>query len=315
MPVFQTTLCAGDFSESSKEAFRLACSLAVENKTRVFVVHVAEPNWVAEEPVYSGQQTIPFTVAERDVKSFAAIEHRMRETYAPSRPVEIQYVMKEGKPAEEILRAAAEYGCDLIVMGTHGRKGVTKLLYGSVAESVLRGARCTVLVRSALGRPSLSEQIGVVLCPTDFSEASEHALRVARLLARDHGARLVVMNVAPIDINVAEVLSLPTDPTPYQSALDELRRRLDGSDLKFPVETRFAFGTPAFETVRESEEVDCDLIVMGTHGRTGLGRVLLGSVAESVLRDAGRPVVVVKSPEPSTKGFPGESKEKMVTIF
>lgn len=315
MPQFRSILCAGDFSESSKKAFRLACSLAVESKTRVVVLHVAEPNWVAETPVYSGQQTIPFTVAERDASALTAFERQMRETYVPSHPVEIEYATREGKPADEILRAAGENGCDLIVMGTSGRKGLQRLLYGSVAEAVLRGAHCTVLVRNACGRSPESDQIRTVLCPTDFSEASDEALRVARLVARDQGARLIVLAVVPIDTNVAEVPTLYTDTKPYQDALHEISRRLDGLDLKFPIEARVVVGTPAFEIVRGSEDDHCDLIVMGSHGRTGLGRFLLGSVAESVLRDAGRPVVVVKAPKASPRESAGDSTAKTVTVF
>lgn len=314
MPAFRTILCAADFSESSLAAFRLACSLGVEQKTRIIVLHVAEPNWVAEAPVYSGQQTIPFIVTERDVNEFTELERRLRATYVPAHPLDVVYAVNEGKAADEILRAADALRCDLIVMGTHGRKGIEKLLYGSVAEAVLRGAHSTVLVRSAFGRPTESEQIRAILCPTDFSDASDEALRIARLVARDHGARLVVMTAAPIDVNFPDVPIALIDPEPYRDALHETCKRLDGPDLKYPVESRLAWGTAAFEIVREAEDANYDLVVMGSHGRTGLGRILLGSVAEAVLRDAARPVVIVKPPKPP-KVESGSAGEKSVTVF
>jgi nucleotide-binding universal stress UspA family protein len=80
----------------------------------------------------------------------------------------------------------------------------------------------------------------------------------------------------------------------YRESLEETRKRLDGPDLKYPVETRLSRGDASDEIVRQAEELRCGLIVMGTHGRTGLGKLLMGNVAESVLPRAHCPVLVVK---------------------
>ena len=89
-------------------------------------------------------------------------------------------------------------------------------------------------------------------------------------------------------------LAAELDAGDYQHSLDAIRRRLDGADLKYPVETRLSRGFEAEEILRVAQDVACDLIVMGTHGRTGLRRLLMGNTAESVLPKADCPVLVVK---------------------
>jgi len=122
-------------------------------------------------------------------------------------------------------------------------------------------------------------------------------MKVARSLARDLGARLVILHVTPPAILMDGTVAAEIDPSTYRASLEELRSRLDGPDLKYPVETRLILGLDREEILRTAEEVGCDLIVMGTHGRTGLGRLLMGSVAESVLPRASCPVMVVKTPD------------------
>jgi nucleotide-binding universal stress UspA family protein len=99
-------------------------------------------------------------------------------------------------------------------------------------------------------------------------------------------------------------------------ALEAARKAVDGPDLKYPVETWFARGEAPDEIVRVAKEVGCDLIVMGTHGRTGLGRLLLGNTAESVLPEASCPVIILKSPKqatPTNSSSPPD--KKVVTVF
>jgi nucleotide-binding universal stress UspA family protein len=156
--------------------------------------------------------------------------------------------------------------------------------------------------------------IRTVLHPTDFSERSDLAFRLACSLARDYGARLIVLHVAepPVAVAGEGVLLIPTP-----ADLEPLRERLGGlrpRDPKVPVEHRLAEGNAAAEILRVAEEAKCDVIVLGTHGRTGLARLLLGSVAEQVLRRASCPVLTVRaaplparppraaSPEPEYEG-------------
>ena len=144
MKPFQTILFGADFSEGSREAFRAACSLAVAGQTRIHVLHVIEPNWVPEEPVPFGQAVVGFYDAPTDGGRYEIPDRRMREMYAPNLPVDVEYHIREGDAAGEILRMAGQLRPDLIVVGTHGRTGLSWLLAGSVATSVVRraNARC-----------------------------------------------------------------------------------------------------------------------------------------------------------------------------
>lgn len=138
--------------------------------------------------------------------------------------------------------------------------------------------------------------IQTILHPTDFSENSRRAFRTACMAARITRARLVILHVVepPMAVAVEGVMLLPTeiDVNPLKEKLRELRPRR----AKFPIEHRTANGDPAQEIVRMAEETAADLIVMGTHGRSGFGRLLMGSVAEHVVRRAPCPVMTVKAP-------------------
>jgi nucleotide-binding universal stress UspA family protein len=137
--------------------------------------------------------------------------------------------------------------------------------------------------------------IKTILHATDFSEISEQGFRVACGLARDYGARLLVLHVAEIPITGSEVellvLSAASNPALRQK-LELLRPR----DPRIPVEHRLIEGNPAEEIVRAARETKSDVIVLGTHGRRGVRRLVMGSVAEQVLRKAPCPVVTVKGP-------------------
>jgi nucleotide-binding universal stress UspA family protein len=139
--------------------------------------------------------------------------------------------------------------------------------------------------------------IRTILHPTDFSERSEHAFHLACSLARDHGARVVLLHVVSIPVVAYEGVVLPP---PIEEATEDAKRRL--SQMKpagIPVEHRVAEGDAAEMILRVAEEVHADLIVMGTHGRTGLSRLLMGSVAEQVVRRAPCPVLTMKAPFPA----------------
>jgi nucleotide-binding universal stress UspA family protein len=297
MKSFRTILFAADFSENSREAFSAACSLAREDKARLFVVSVAEPDWVAEDPVFLGQSSVQFHEEHRDGQRLEMLKQKLRDEYAPAHPINVEYHAREGDICDEILAMAREIGADLIVMGTHGRTGMNWLLSGSIATAVLRKAPCPVLALRSSGAARKLAEARVILHPTDFSENSRAALKVARLLARDLGARLLVLHVTPPAILMDGTVAGEIDPSAYRASLEELCSRLDGPDLKYPVETRLILGLDREEILRMADEVRCDLIVMGTHGRTGLGRLLMGSVAESVLPRANCPVMIVKPPE------------------
>jgi nucleotide-binding universal stress UspA family protein len=135
-----------------------------------------------------------------------------------------------------------------------------------------------------------------ILHPTDFSDYSDYAFRLACSLARDYGARLVVLHVAelPVMVGGEGVLVLPRaiDLDPLREQLEQIRPE----DPRVQVERQIVEGDAASEILRVAKETRCDLIVMGTHGRRGLRRLVMGSVAEKVVRLAPCPVLTVKTP-------------------
>jgi nucleotide-binding universal stress UspA family protein len=153
--------------------------------------------------------------------------------------------------------------------------------------------------------------IRTILHPTDFSERSGYAFEVAHALAWDYNARLIVLHVAK------PLAGVNTDPAmsaysrkEYEDALEEKLRWLQGSDPGSQFESRLREGNPAKVILDTVVGSHCDLVVMGTHGRTGMGRLLMGSVAEEVLRNSACPVLVVKTPFEATAPSPNRAVEE-----
>jgi nucleotide-binding universal stress UspA family protein len=143
--------------------------------------------------------------------------------------------------------------------------------------------------------------IKTILHPTDFSERSDYAFRLACALARDHGARVIVLHVAELPIPAYGEASAPVALIQISMEAEKecLERIVAPQGVK--IERRLVEGAAATEILRAAEEMKADLIVLGTHGRTGINRFLLGSVAEQVVRKARCPVLSVKTPFPTTE--------------
>ena len=135
-----------------------------------------------------------------------------------------------------------------------------------------------------------------ILVPTDFSPNSNVALSLATSLARDSGGEVVLAHVETIPLSAAGGEYLYAIPEPPTEELLEKLEHVALPDSQVPVERRLLSGDPADAIVRIAETEHVDLIVMGTHGRRGISRLLMGSVAESVVRAAPCPVLTVKQP-------------------
>jgi len=136
-----------------------------------------------------------------------------------------------------------------------------------------------------------------IVVATDFSPSSDAALRLATILARDHQATLVIVHVSeprPAYTVAGVYASLPAGNEFADSHHQLLEVR--PSDSNVPCEHRLLIGIPADEITKFADEEHADMIVIGSHGRTGIGRFLMGSVAEAVVRQANCPVLSIKSP-------------------
>ena len=136
-----------------------------------------------------------------------------------------------------------------------------------------------------------------ILHPTDFSDRSEYAFRLACSLARDYSARLVVLHVVSPPVVIYGEGVVPPEPEAFRAEAQEKLNRLEAPAPGVGMERRLTEGDPVAEILRLAQESGADLIVLGTHGRTGLGRLLMGSVAEQVVRGAPCSVLVVKMPK------------------
>ena len=205
-----------------------------------------------------------------------------------------------GEPTLGIARAAKLSGADLILMATQGRTGLAHLLMGSITEAVLRTIHVPVLAL----RPGQEERplaaVQRILWATDLSPVSEaawpYALRLADLLA----AELVLLHaVHPAELAGLADHSVPPPKgwmgrylTPLEEELEHRKQAVEAVGLR--AHRKIVVGTPAEVIVAEAKEEQADLIVMGTRGRSGLSHVLLGSVAEAVIRKAACPVLAVQ---------------------
>lgn len=150
-------------------------------------------------------------------------------------------------------------------------------------------------------------KLRTILYPTDFSETGAAAFQLAGSLARDHGADVVVLHVYPPPMNHGEGMARRA-PEGYYDALQKRLRRFRVPGRTAGIKHQLVQGEAAEEILRVAHKLDCDLIVMGTHGRKGLSRLLLGSVAEKVLREATCPVLTVKVPLTPKKAKTGLMK-------
>jgi nucleotide-binding universal stress UspA family protein len=272
-----------DCSEISAAALDQAIVLAQATGAAVVVFHASGA--VVPHPDTASQE-------QRDVGQMLAdalLRHRERA------PVELSQEVRWVSPLEGINRLADEIDADLLVMGTHGRRGLSRAFVGSVAESVLRTSTRPVLtLRGPTGKLTPPSHI---LVATDFSEAASRALAYAVDLARLLRARVTLAHVfpSPLPIMSGETSLVSAEMNDHvlsqsQAALNEATAPHRGSGV--PIQTATRDGDAARVLPLLAADLRADLVVVGTHGRQGLARAFLGSVAEQVLRTAEVPVLV-----------------------
>lgn len=213
-------------------------------------------------------------------------------------------VERDVAAAPAILNYAAEHDVDIIVAGTHGRRGVQRILLGSVAEEVVRRADCPVLtVRKPDGQQAnLDGAVSSILVPIDFSKHSREALRYAKEIAAIYDAEIQLLHVVEENLHPAFYVGgvgsiYDVQPDIDDKASTELQSffgKTEGPTVP-SVSTHVATGRAAREITKFAENEDVDLLVMSTHGLTGLEHFFMGSVAEKVVRRSPIPVFTVKS--------------------
>ena len=305
MKKIERILCPVDFSEFSRDAFERAVDIARAEGSTLNALHVV-PMTAGTILPYAGPDSLgPFPLPEvdpqrikADMRAFLAVEA------TPSIAVTCD-VTEASDIHREILAHARGMHADLIVMGTHGRGGFHRLFLGSIAEKVLRAAPVPVLTvppdtadAFSVGRPLFRR----VLCGLDFSDGSLLALQFATAFARRHNARLGVLHVAEVaPVGYDPFIGPPTDLAGLKSAAEVVMRdRLHGmipsaDRMALDIEEIVVAGKAHREIVRLANQWCADLIVLGIHGRTAVGRALFGSTVEPVVRHAGCPVLTMRA--------------------
>jgi nucleotide-binding universal stress UspA family protein len=233
----------------------------------------------------------------------------------------------EGSAAPTILEQATHLGASMIAMTTHGRTGLSRWLVGSVAEKIVRSSPIPVLlVRSfrptPLGdlQPATSQELTFrkILVPTDGSSAAESVLDPAATFAQLFDAKVVLLHVErPMLVPSSGEMGLPPVLPPTPSEQDPVTAGAAEPFRKLGLATcrRTVAGDAGGAILDQSHSDGIDLIAMATHGRSGVSRWVLGSVAERVLRHAGIPLLLVRSETPA-KGNEetGRSREEMMPL-
>lgn len=214
-----------------------------------------------------------------------------------------------GIPEQEICKFALDHGSDLIVVGTHGWSGLNRILLGSVAERVVCHAPCPVMsVRpsgtepgeSTAGKTKKTEAPSApthILIPLDFSDCSLDAVELAAEVAKDFDIKTTLLYVRePYGYSLDFRLDLQEDQRIYdeqvKKQLEKLKQTFEAKGIS--ASTLLKTYPIAQAVIQSAQEIQADLIVMGTHGRSGVSRLLMGSETSKVLRQAPVPVLTVK---------------------
>jgi nucleotide-binding universal stress UspA family protein len=291
----RSILVPTDFSETAASAYGLATELARLFDSELHLLHVrlllSDPHLDEEH-----QAALERLLSETDRSAQRTLDdHAESNRDSP----EMHYHLLRGlSAAETVVECAQDLSADLIVMGTHGRRGLKHLLLGSVAAEVVRAAPVPVLTVRHDGAPQVPA-LQRVLVPHDFSSLSSKALELAGEWARHLGLTPVLLHVVePIvfpefyALNVMPQNHMDELTTRAQRALEEAAsRHLEGLDA----EVRVITGRPAEGIVATAREAQCDLIVGATQGLGAIQHVLVGSVAEAVVRTSEVPVLTVRS--------------------
>ncbi len=276
-----------DFSDTANHAEAQAIALATRHGAQLRLFHVVEPYWAPPPHMTDAVRDYLDTLVREANTRLASTVDALRGA-----GVDASYATAQAMPPNDaIVNAVETYAPDMVVIGTHGRRGLQRFILGSVAEKVLRTVPVNVLSLN-VNAPLVGadRSYARVLVPIDFSAYSRRALDVAFDLLADDGV-----------LHVVHVLHAPVYPAFYPGGFAAAPFLPPTTDLVEEHLTRWLgerhavrdvrLGDPLHEILEARNETDAELIVMGTRGLTGLEHVMMGSVSERVVRRS--PVAVL----------------------
>ena len=290
---FDTLLIPTDGSDSAEAAARRGFDLAAQCNASVHLLSVADSS-IAAGAGYSGDSP-SIRTRLRELSSDRATA--LRDS-AAEQGIDATAAIREGIPAKEIITYATDHDIDAIVIGTSGRGNVGRAVVGSVADKVLRTASVPVVTINR--KATTAESIDSILIPTDGSEIAAEAARVGFDFAEELAATVHLLSVIETDRPTWLSALTDRDDTTDRTLDDGTSDALDALAVEaqkrgFDVETAVTDGTPAEEITDYVESEAIDLIAMGTTGRGGFDRLLLGSVTDEVVRTASVPVLTTRA--------------------
>lgn len=274
----KSILVASDFSEASSKPVRHALSIARHFHAKLYLAHVVS--------------SVGFTIAGADALESATAAAQREVDQLESQLVESgalagvsrEFIVRQGNVWEELKAIIREKQIELIVVGTHGRQGIGKMVLGSVAEQIFREAESPVLTVGPHSLPDApidaAGRTRTILFPTDFGEASARALPYAISFANHFAAQLVFLHVAPV-MPIPEGFNWSSSPSDItliredtrQAVLKRLREFVPENALSIEPEFLVDFGRHGEDTLRVAHARKADLIIMGLNHSKYAGAV------------------------------------------
>jgi nucleotide-binding universal stress UspA family protein len=288
-------LVATDFSRAADAALRWAAAIAEEHGASMLLLHAL--------PLYGATADyLPSPPEMEEHLRGAAVERLGNLAGEISPEIAVETRLEIGLPSQTVVEAARAHAADLVVVGSRGLSNLAHVLLGSTAERIVQRAPCPVLVvhpDDERHRP-----VRTILVPTDFSPASRRAAAAAEnwLSRLEAPVRLVLLHAFHLPVEYTAYGAVPTSLHFAQDAGERAEESLAtlAAELRrdgLTVDTLAREGYPPETIVAVAREIDADVIALGTHGRTGLRHLLLGSNAERVVQKAGCPVLTVRLKE------------------
>ena len=294
-------LCPIDLSDFSLDALRHGLVIAQWYSAQLTLFHV-----------YQVSQPLPVEGTPGGVPVFVAtdpnqVAEEVRRFCAPllgASRQSVEIVVRPGDAAKEIRNEAERLPFDLLILGTHGRSGFERLFLGSVTEKVLRSTRVPVLTIPPPVREPGSPLYKTILCPLDFSAASNRALEHALSLAQQADARLILMHVIEDVLSDAASQAMALANLSVSKYYEHLERdaatRLkavvpDDAQVWARPEERVVKGRAYDEILKVVADERVELVVMGVQGKGVVNRLMFGSTTHRVIREAGCPVLTLHS--------------------
>lgn len=289
-----------DFSRCADQALAHAVYLAEKHGSELHLLHVI--TLFEDQPGILSEEFAETEELIRRLEDKAELElNNVASTHSSDDIKIVQHLMRSVSAAPAILEYASDNEIDLLVMGTHGRRGVGHLLLGSVAEEVVRMADCPVFTVREQEELKPAASFNRILVPVDFSEHSKNALNYAKEIATSYNADIQILHIIEETVHPAFSLSGKSSIFDIVPGIEkDCIKRLESMVLELGLsgvntEIKVESGQAANDIINYAKDNSIDLVVIATHGLTGIEHLLLGSVTEKVVRMSHCPVFTVKA--------------------